>query len=51
MREARTSPLGAWRNALFFAFAACTFWLVVENSILLVVLPRLIAHAHGGVTP
>ena len=51
MRETRSSKAVGWRNALFFAFAACTFWLVVENSILLVVLPRLIAHAHGGVTP
>jgi hypothetical protein len=51
MREPAPSRSGLVRRALFVAFAACTLWLVVENSILLAVLPRLIAHAHGVATP
>jgi hypothetical protein len=39
-----------WRDAarrvLFVAFATCTLWLLVENSILLVVLPHWWADAH-----
>src|SRR5512140_1689169 len=35
------------RKALFVAFAACTLWLVVENSILLVVLTRGWAVGHA----
>ena len=34
------------RRALFIAFAACTLWLMVENSILLVMLPRWWADSH-----
>jgi len=34
------------RRALFVLFAACTLWLVIENSILLVVLPHML-HRSG----
>jgi len=44
MPDTRKTFPARLRSVLFVAFAACTLWLVVENSILLVVLPRLIAH-------
>jgi hypothetical protein len=49
-REAVRTPLAGWRRVLFVACAACTLWLVVENSVLLVVLPRWWAAAHAVTT-
>ena len=46
MTDPRKSPLAGWRRALFIACAACTLWLVLENSILLVVLPHWWAESH-----
>ena len=46
MSATRNGWTGTVRHALFVAFAACTLWLVVENSILLLVLPRWWAESH-----
>ena len=47
-REAAPARLAGWRRALFVACAACTLWLMLENAVLLIVLPRWWAAAHAA---
>ena len=47
MSDPRSTRRAGVTRALFVAFAACTLWLVVENSILVVVLPQLWAKVRA----